>query len=125
MLVSVDTKVRYKGMEYASLAEIPLEIRRPLEQAVSRLARGREITAHLDSRIILNDQPVTDPELLSADERRAIAGSLAALLPIDTAICMAAVAERRERILGIVGMSTIAASLAAFVCRLWMQGYFS
>ena len=124
MFVSVGTKVRYKGVEYASLAEIPPDIRRPLDRAVSRIARGGEITAHLNSRIILNGQPVTDPESLSAEERQLIAQSLEALLPVETAICAAAVAERRERMLGIVGMSTIAAGLAAFVCRLWMQGYF-
>jgi hypothetical protein len=46
------------------------------------------------------------------------------LLPIDRAICLAAVKERNERILGVVGLSAIAAGLAAFVCRLWMNGYF-
>jgi hypothetical protein len=124
MLVSFDTKVRYKGVEYSSPAEIPPEIRRPLDQAVTRLGRGREIMPHLNSRIILDGDPVTDPERLSPEQRRLIAESLAALVPVDTAICMAAVAERRERILGIVGMSTIAAGLAALVCRLWAQGFF-
>ena len=71
MLVSFDTKVRYKGVEYSSLAEIPPHIRRPLDQAVSRLGRGREIMPHLDSRIILNGVPVTNPDRLSADERPA------------------------------------------------------
>jgi hypothetical protein len=125
MLVSVDTKVRYKGVEYASLAEIPAEIRRPLDRAVSRLTRGREITPHLDSRIILNGRTVSDPERLSDAERRLIAESLEALLPIDRAIFLAAVKERNERILGVIGLSTIAAGLAAFVGRLWMSGYFA
>ena len=124
MLVSVDTKVRYKGAEYSCLAEIPAEIRGPLDRALARLARGHEITAHLNSRIILNGQPVNDPERLSAEERRAIAQSIGALLPVDTAICMAAVTERRERLLGIAGLSVIAAGLAAFVSRLWLHGYF-
>ena len=124
MLVSVDTKVRYKGVEYSSLAEIPPHIRRPLDRAMSRLTRGREITPHLDSRILLNGRTVTDPERLSEEERRLIAGSLEALFPIDRAICLAAVKERNERILGAAGLSAIAAGLAAFVYRLWMSGYF-
>ena len=124
MLVSADTKIRYKGHEYASLAEIPPDIRRPLDRAVSRLARGRQITAHLDSRIILNGRTVTDPDRLSEEERRLIAESLEALLPIDRAICVAAVKERNERILGIAGLSAIATGLAAFVCRLWLNGFF-
>ena len=125
MFVSVDTKVRYKGVEYSSLAEIPPDIRRPLDRAVSRLTCGREITPHLNSRIILNGRTVADPERLSQEERRLIAESLEALLPIDRAICLAAVKERNERILGVVGLSAIAAGLAAFVCRLWISGYFS
>ena len=125
MLVSFDTKVRYKGVEYSSLAEIPHDIRRPLDRAVSRLTRGREITPHLNSRIILNGESVTDPDRLSEEERRVIAASLEALLPIDRAICLAAVKERNERIVGVVGLSAIATGLAAFVCRLWMNGYFA
>ena len=70
MLVSVDTKVRYKGVEYSSLAEIPPEIRRPLDRAVSRLTCGREIMPHLNSRIILNGETVTNPDRLSDEERR-------------------------------------------------------
>ena len=124
MLVSVDTKIRYKGREYTSLDEIPPEIRRPLEKAVARLGRGEQITPHLNSRIILNDRPISDPECLSRRERDEIAQWLEALFPIDRAICKAAVQERRERILGIIGLSTIAAGLAAFVARLWQHGYF-
>ena len=125
MFVSVDTTVRYKGVEYSSLSEIPPDIRRPLDRAVSRLTCGREITPHLNSRIILNGRTVTNPECLSEEERRLIAESLEALLPIDRAICLAAVKERNERILGVIGLSAIAAGLATFVYRLWMSGYFS
>ncbi len=64
MLVGVDTKVRYKGVEYSRLDDIPPDIRRPLDKTLRRLNGSGEVIATLNSRIILNGQTVTDPILL-------------------------------------------------------------
>lgn len=125
MLVGVNTKVRYKGIEYASLDDIPHDKRRPLDRTLARLSGGSEIIASLNSRIILNGQTITDPTLLPECERHLIVESICAWLPVDTAICMAAVMERKHRIHGTIGLSVIFVSLAAYVFRLWSHGYFA
>lgn len=50
--------------------------------------------------------------------------ALQPLFPIETAVCLAAAEERKNFIYGTVGLSTIFAGLAAYVLRLWLQGYF-
>ncbi|MBA2744054.1 MAG: hypothetical protein H0U43_07070 [Chthoniobacterales bacterium] len=56
MLVGVNTKVRYKGIEYACLDDILHDKRRPLDRTLASLSGGSEIIASLNSRIILNGQ---------------------------------------------------------------------
>ncbi len=125
MLVGVDTKVRYKGVEYSRLDDIPPDIRRPLDKTLRRLNGSGEGIATLNSRIILNGQTVTDPMLLCEDDQRLIAKSIGALLPVDTAVCLAAVMERKHRIRGTIGLGAIFASLGVYVMRLWSHGYFA
>jgi hypothetical protein len=127
MLVSYDTKIRYKGREYSRLEEIPPDIRRPLERALQRLngTGTSHISAHLNSRIVLNGRAVTSPTQLPPAERKMVEEALQPLFPIETAVCLAAATERKNFIYGIVGLTTIFVGLAAYVVRLWLHGYFA
>ena len=124
MFVSFDTKVRYKGREYARLADIPPDVREPLERALHRLCPTGMPTPQLNSRIIVNGRAVTDPAALSAAQRDYIDGLLSAMFPIDNAICLAAVRERRNFIGGVVGLSFVLCGVIAAALVLWSRGYF-
>ncbi len=102
----------------------PPDIRRPFDKTLARLNGGSEVTASLNSRIILNERAVTAPALLSRDEQRVIADSIGSL-PVDTAFCMAAGMERKHRIQGVFGLSVIFVALAIYVVRLWAHGYYT
>ena len=124
MFVSFDTKVRYKGREFSRLADIPADERAPLERALHRLCPSGMPVPQLNSRIVINGRAVHDPANLSAAQRQYIDGLLSALLPIENAICVAAVRERRSFIGGIIGLSAILAGVVAAALVLWSRGYF-
>ena len=124
MLVSFDTKVRYKGREYSRLADIPADQRAPLERALHRLCPTGMPTPQLNSRIVVNGRPVTDPTALSDAQRDYIESLLSAMFPIENAVCMAAVRERRNFIGGIIGLSFILSCILGAAAVLWMRGYF-
>lgn len=93
MQVSFDTKIRYKGAEYASLDEVPADIRQPLDKALGRLTHGLPLQPQLRSRIVINGNEFTSINELPVEFRRAIDDTLHALLPIDNAIALAAARE--------------------------------
>ena len=124
MFVSFDTKVRYKGREFSRLDDIPAGERAPLERALHRLCPSGTPMPQLNSRILINGRAVNDPAKLSAAQRQYIDGLLSALFPIDNAICLAAVRERRSFIGGIVGLSFILSGVIAAAFVLWSRGYF-
>ena len=124
MFVSFDTKVRYKGREYSRLADIPADERAPLERALHRICPSGTPTPQLNSRILINGRTVADPTSLSAAQRQYIDGLLGALFPVENAICLAAVRERRNFISGIIGLSAILSGVIGAAAVLWMRGYF-
>ena len=124
MLVSFDTKVRYKGREYTRLSDIPPDDRVPLERALHRLCPSGVPTPQLNSRILVNGRTVTDPAALSAAQREYIDGLLGAMFPIENAICLAAVRERRSFIGGVIGLSFVLCAVLAAAFVLWSRGYF-
>ena len=124
MLVSFDTKVRYRGREYTRLSDIPAEERVPLERALQRLCPTGMPTPQLNSRILVNGRTVTDPDALSAAQRDYIDSLLGAMFPIDNAICLAAVRERRNFIGGVIGLSLVLCGVLAAAGVLWSRGYF-
>src|SRR3712207_6462700 len=98
MFVSFDTKIRYKGREYACLDEIPTAIRRPLDRALQRLngTGTRHVSAHLNSRILVNGRAVSSPTQLPPAERKMVEEALQPLFPVEIAVCLAAATERRN-----------------------------
>ena len=124
MFVSFDTKVRYKGREYSRLADIPADERAPLERALHRLCPTGMPTPQLNSRILINGRTVTDPATLSAAQRDYIQSLLSAMFPIENAVCLAAVRERRNFIGGVIGLSFILSCVLGAAAVLWMRGYF-
>ncbi len=124
MLVSFDTKVRYRGREYTRLSDIPAADRAPLERALHRLCPSGMPTPQLNSRILINGRTVTDPDALSAAQRDYIASLLGAMFPIENAICLAAVRERRSFIGGVIGLSFVLGGVLAAAGVLWSRGYF-
>ena len=124
MFVSFDTKVRYKGREYARLADIPPDVREPLERALHRLCPTGMPTPQLNSRILINGRTVADPASLSRAQRDYIDSLLSPLFPIENAICLAAVRERRNFIGGIIGLSFILSCVLGAAAVLWVRGYF-
>ena len=124
MFVSFDTKVRYKGREYSRLDEIPADLRRPLDRALNRLSPSGVLVPHLNSRILVNGRTVADPSQLSPFEQKYVEQLLQSLLPIDNAICVAAVRERAHLIRGIIGLSFILCGVIAAAGVLWSRGYF-
>ena len=124
MLVSFDTKVRYKGREYSRMGDIPADQRVPLERALHRLCPTGMPTPQLNSRIIVNGRAITDATTLSAAQREYIDGLLSAMFPIENAVCLAAVRERRNFIGGIIGLSFILSCVLGAAAALWMRGYF-
>ena len=124
MLVSFDTKVRYKGREYTRLSDIPADERAPLERALHRLCPTGLPTPQLNSRILVNGRTVTDPAALSAAQRDYIDSMLGAMFPIENAICLAAVRERRNLIAGVIGLSVVLCGVLTAAGVLWSRGYF-
>lgn len=124
MFVSFDTKVRYRGREYSRLADIPADQRGPLERALHRLCPTGTPIPQLNSRILVDGRAVTDPAALSAAQRDYIDSLLSGMFPIENAVCLAAVRERRSFIGGIIGLSFILSCVLGAAAVLWMRGYF-
>lgn len=123
--VSFNTKVRYRGGEYASLADIPAEVRAPLDKALDRLTHGLPLQPQLRSCIVVNGKEFAGTNELPVEFRRLIDDSLHTLLPIDTAIALAAAREHGYARRGLAGLCTLLAGAVSVALYLWRSGYFA
>jgi hypothetical protein len=69
MNINVKTKIRYKGREYASPAELPADARAAYEQAIAGApAAGPNQT--VSKKIILNGQEFSNLDQMPAGDRK-------------------------------------------------------
>jgi hypothetical protein len=68
MNIKIKTKIRYKGQEYASPAELPAEARSAYAQAISGTPTASN--SAVSKKIMLNGQEFSNENEMSAAERK-------------------------------------------------------
>lgn len=124
MNVSFQTTIRYKGGEYARLDDVPADIRAPLDRALARVWSGGEFLRHLNSRVVLNGREYAHPNDVPSEYHKILEQTLHTLLPIDNAICVAAVREYSYSTRGVAGLCTLLVGAIATAWFLYRLGCF-
>ena len=76
-----------------------------------------------DTKVRYKGREYSTLDEIPPDIRRALDNFLHALLPIDTAICVAAARERKHAIRGVTGLSLLLVACVATAAVLWSRGY--
>ena len=124
-------KIEFNGCEYASVDEMPVNVRAAYERAVHEtpvLHSGARLAAKLNARIIVNDAEFNHAGEMSVGDRQLYHEALEAVFPLEAACpprIPISVGEARKFKQKKVLLIVVAVSvLAAVAVYLWLHGFF-